>query len=111
MGQYIQATDTTYDVGLVTFQTAAGDAREFAKALSEEWGYEEGDHYLILGVRWAAAMGDESTVIAAVRKPEGALEDWVRMIAGNYGVTLIGSTVDRYYKDGRITAAAHDGMP
>ncbi len=110
MGQKEGLTERTYDVGLVTFATEDGGARGFAEDLSKEWWYEE-DVYLILGTRWAAAMEDESTVIAAVRTPEGELEGWVGMIAEKYGVNPIGSAVDRYFKDGRLAAAGQDGGP
>ena len=103
----------TYDVGLVTFQTDAGMAMEFARDLSEVWEYE-GDVYLVLYCRWAAAMADGSTVIAAVRTPEGELDEWVEMITGKYekyGVNPIGSAVGQYYKDGQLAAAGQDGGP
>lgn len=113
MGQKVGLTEKTYDVGLVTFTTADGEASEFAQELSKEWSYEEGV-YLILGTRWAAAMEDGSTVIAAVRTPEGGLDEWVEMITGKYekyGVNPTGSAVDRYFKDGLLAAAGHDGGP
>lgn len=113
MVQYIDLTDRTYDVGLVTFQTDEGAAMAFARDLSTEWEYE-GDVYLVLYCRWAAAMADESRVIAAVRTPEGELEGWVEMIADKYvkyGVSPTGSAVGQYFKDGHLAAAGWDGGP
>lgn len=113
MGQKVGLTEETYDVGLVTFTTADGQASEFAQELSAEWSYEEGV-YLILGTRWAAAMEDGCTVIAAVRTREGELDEWEETIADKYdkyGVNPVGSAVDKYFKDGRLAAAGHDGGP
>jgi hypothetical protein len=115
MAQYVELTERTYDLGLVTFQTDDGAQTAFAQELSTRWRYETGDVYLVLGCRWAAAMGDERKVIAAVRTREGELDQWVDYIveeyADDYGVEPMGSTVDQYFKDGRRTAAGWDGMP
>jgi hypothetical protein len=86
---------------------------EFAHDLSKEWEYE-GEWYLVLYCRWAAAMADGSTVIAAVRTPEGELGEWVEMMTdkyAHYGVEPIGSAVGQYFKDGQLAAAGQDGGP
>jgi hypothetical protein len=113
MGQNVESTGRTYDVGLVTFQTDDGAEMDFAHDLSEEWEYE-GDVYLVLGCRWAAAMANEPKVIAAVRRPAGELEQWVEEMAGkytHYGVEPMGSAVRQYFKDGQLAAAGYDGGP
>lgn len=114
MEQNVELTEREYDLGLVTYHTDDGAARDFARDLSEQWEYE-GERYVVLGCRWAAAMADESTVIAAVRKPKGELEGWVEeMVAkyqDRYGVEPMGSTVDQYFKDGQFAAAGWDGGP
>jgi hypothetical protein len=56
-------------------------------------------------------MADGSTVIAAVRTPEGELDEWVERIASDYGVEPMGSAVGQYYKDGQLAKAGYDGGP
>lgn len=117
MAQYVQLTDGTYDLGLVTFQTEDGAAMAFAEELSRDWEYpQENNVYLVLGCRWAAAMQSGDKVIAAVRTPAGELDAWVQAVVGNkryrsFGVSYIGSAVEQYFKDGRLAAAGLDGGP
>jgi hypothetical protein len=113
MRQHVEITGRTYDVGLVTFETNDGAEMDFAHALSKEWGYD-GDVYLVLGCRWAAAMAGEPRVIAAVRTGDGELEEWVETMTdkyAEYGVRPIGSYVRQYFKDGQLAAAGWDGGP
>jgi hypothetical protein len=113
MAQSIEVTGKRYDLGLVKFSTEPGAADNFAREISQEWSYED-DVYVVLGTRWAAAMEDESTVIAAVRTDEGELDAWVDVMKekyAHYGLNPNGHAVARYFKDGRSAAAGHDGMP
>jgi hypothetical protein len=115
MEQNVELTEREYDLGLVTYRTDDGAAMDFARDLSEQWEYE-GEWYVVLGCRWAAAMADadEPTVIAAVRTRKDELEAWVEMIAdkyAHYGVEPMGSTVGQYFKDGQFAAAGWDGGP
>ncbi|MGD2105433.1 MAG: hypothetical protein PVJ55_10035 [Anaerolineae bacterium] len=103
-----------YDLGLVRFRVRHGEPSEFARDLSAEWEYEEGEEFLVLGCRWAAVMADGETVIAAVRQRAGELEGWVKKIKATYPEYELnpnGEEVELYYKDKQIAAAAHDGMP
>jgi hypothetical protein len=108
--EYMRWMQERYYVGLVTFHTAPEKARDFARVLSTIEVLEEGEYYLILGVGWAAAMQDGSTVVAAVRtkKPE-TLEDWMADIEADpeyeeYELHSDAKTVDRKYKQGKMKA-------
>jgi len=105
-----------YDTGFVVFKSAPGQAKAFAQAVSKEWQYPPlSDVYLVVGVRWAAAMKDGETVIVAVRCKRDGLAEWVKgtkeQYGKKYGVDEDKHTVDTGYKDGKVAAAGHDGLP
>ena len=105
-----------YDTGFVVFKTAPGQAKPFAQAVSKKWHYPpRSDVYLAVGVRWAAALKEEDMVIVAVRCKRDGLAEWVKdtkeQYGKKYGVDEDKHTVDTSYKDGKVAAAGHDGLP
>ena len=104
----------------------SGSAHDLARTLStkgkqKDYPPETDGSYLWLGVRWAAAVEymDSSgapcyAVIASVRAPEQPFEEWAAQFEEESADPPAGNqdyAVKQYYKGGRPTAAAHDGMP
>jgi hypothetical protein len=82
----------------------------------------EGGEYLWLGARWAAAAaftdGDNRrryVVIASIREPlDQAFDEWAAQFDEERGDAPFKNQdyeVEQYFKGGRPTAAAKDGMP
>lgn len=104
-----------YEVALVVAKTEQGadHAHKVAQVASADWHYPEEDEdvYLVVGVRWAAAMQDGETIVLSVREKEGELEDWVHSKLEEWEADEDVYIVERFYKDGRIAAAGQDGLP
>jgi hypothetical protein len=101
-------------------------AHDLARTLSrkgkqKDYPEDEDGPYLWLGVRWAAAVEYKNSsgapryaVIASIRAPEQPFEEWAAHFEEQSADPAAGNqdyAVEQYYKGGRPTSAAHDGMP
>lgn len=105
-------TIQNYLHALVIVHTEEGKAREVAQRLSQDWHYAPGEEYLVMGVRWAAAMASRSVVILSARfANEFELQEYRRIVEALGKTNPSPEIVDQYYKDGRVCSPPHDGLP
>ncbi|MBM3134761.1 MAG: hypothetical protein FJZ89_05625 [Chloroflexi bacterium] len=100
-------------LALVVARTQPGWAANVARAASKMWNYPLDDVYLVLGVRWAAAVADGEHVVLAMRaEDEGQLGRRIAEIKEIPGVVNPTEyVIAQYYKDGRPAATGHNGLP
>ena len=82
-------------------------ARDYAQQASKHCYWfmdEQAGGYVLRGVRWAAAMKDGRTVVAAVLDPTPKVLEWLRQ-----NTTEL--EADQYYKEGRPVPKGHNGLP